>query len=117
GNHAIHDGVGDESSALDHLKLAWQLAIWFQRTFGNSRKFDPGPFVPPRDVRAESERVRRELAAMQEAAEAARAQREAALKEAAEHAERLQDAEAAARKAAEERELYEALAEEAEAKR
>jgi hypothetical protein len=27
--------------------MARELAVWFQRSFGNNRKFEPGPFRPP----------------------------------------------------------------------
>ena len=47
GNAAVHDGVGDHREALHQLRMARELAVWFQRSFGNDRKFDPGPFVPP----------------------------------------------------------------------
>jgi hypothetical protein len=46
GNRASHEGQGTQEQAFTQLKIAWQLAIWFQRAFGSNRKFDPGPFVP-----------------------------------------------------------------------
>jgi type I restriction enzyme R subunit len=61
GNRSNHEGTGNQQDAFTQLKLAWQLAIWFQRTFGANRKFDPGPFVPPRDLKAESDSLKKEL--------------------------------------------------------
>ncbi len=43
GNEAVHDFAGTQGEALHQLKIAHQLAIWFQRIFGNNRQFDPGP--------------------------------------------------------------------------
>ncbi len=46
GNEATHEFRSEHKPALENLKVARQLAIWFYRTFG-----DPGyaaaPFVPP----------------------------------------------------------------------
>ncbi len=47
GNAAVHEGRGDHGEALHQLRMARELGVWFQRSFGNNRKFDPGPFVPP----------------------------------------------------------------------
>jgi type I restriction enzyme, R subunit len=47
GNAAVHEGKGDHREALHQLRMARELAVWFQRSFGNNKKFDPGPFVPP----------------------------------------------------------------------
>ena len=49
GNAAVHEGKGDHREALHQLRMARELAVWFQRTYGNDRKFDPGPFIPPSD--------------------------------------------------------------------
>ena len=38
--------TGDHAEALSTLKIARQLGIWFQRTFGNA-KVSAGAFVPP----------------------------------------------------------------------
>jgi type I restriction enzyme R subunit len=93
--------------------MARQLGAWFHRTFGDPA-FQPGPFVPPPDPKAESaalaaelQRLRDELAAQRTAAEAARAAAEVA-------AEARLTAEQRARKEAEDREIWEALAAEAE---
>jgi hypothetical protein len=41
----------NHGEALHQLRMARELAVWFQRSFGNNRKFDPGPFVPPTEPR------------------------------------------------------------------
>ncbi len=46
GNAAVHEGKGTPSEALHHLRMARQLAIWFDRSFGNLKQ-PYGPFVPP----------------------------------------------------------------------
>ena len=119
GNAAVHDGKGTGSEALHQLRMARELGVWFQRSFGNHRKFDPGPFVPPTEpekadasLHAEMERLRTALAANAAQREAA----EAALEEArvaaeAEAAQRL-SAEERAAKAREEVAIWEELANE-----
>jgi hypothetical protein len=47
GNAAVHEGKGEHGEALHQLRMARELTVWFQRSFGSSSKFDPGPFVPP----------------------------------------------------------------------
>ncbi|WP_441290241.1 type I restriction-modification system endonuclease [Sorangium sp. KYC3313] len=117
GNKATHELRGDHHEALHQLKMARELAVWFQRSFGNNRKFDPGPFVPPPDpakedaaLAAELERLRGELARSKVDIEAVRAAVE-------EEARKRLTAEERARKEAEDRALWEALATEAEQKR
>ncbi|MFN7146648.1 MAG: type I restriction-modification system endonuclease, partial [Myxococcota bacterium] len=110
GNRAVHEGAGDHADALHQLKMARELAVWFQRSFGNNRKFDPGPFVPPAQparedaaLREEIEALRRELQASKVSAEAARAEAEAEAKL------RMTKEQLAAR-LEEERQVWEALA-------
>ena len=47
GNLANHELKGDHATALKILRLAWQLGVWFHRTFGDP-DFRSGPFQPPR---------------------------------------------------------------------
>lgn len=64
GNAAVHEDRGDANEALHQLRMARELAVWFQRSFGNNRKFDPGPFVPPaasKKVEAASPALHEEL--------------------------------------------------------
>lgn len=116
GNAAAHEVRGSHSQALHGLKLARALAIWFHQSFGTDRNFKPGPFIPPpnpaqetKAIAQELKRLRSELAQAQLSAEAARAAAE-------EEARRRLTAEERARRDAEEREVWQALAEEAEAK-
>src|SRR6478735_826702 len=55
GNDAVHDSRGSQSHALQLLKLARELAVWFYRTVRRSPGFNPGPFVPPKDIASETE--------------------------------------------------------------
>jgi type I restriction enzyme R subunit len=79
GNKATHDGFADHGAALSTLKVAWQLGVWFHRSYGGDRNFQPKPFAPPPDpriasqaLRAELERLRTERAASLSEAERAR---------------------------------------------
>jgi type I restriction enzyme R subunit len=116
GNDAVHAVKGDHREALLQLKMARELAIWFQRSFGNDRKFDPGPFVPPPDpakedaaLATELERLRAEVVAHKGDADATRRALE-------DEAKRRLTAEERAAKEADERAIWEALAQESEAK-
>lgn len=102
GNAAVHENAGTHADALTCLKLARQLGIWFHRTYGSSVTFKPGPFVPPQKpkdpsatLKAELDRLQRQLAEMTAAAE---------------------DARRVANREAHDREIWEKLASEAEAK-
>ena len=119
GNEAVHELAESRSEALHQLKVAHELAVWFQRTFGNNRKFDPGPFIPPSEPKKADAALHEELAKLREhlakhAVEAAAAARAIeAMRQAAEaeRAERL-SAEERAEKAREEAALWEQLASE-----
>lgn len=65
GNQATHDLRDDHRTALNNLKLARELGVWFQRTFKDPT-FKPGPFLPPSDPRDETEHLRAELAKLRE---------------------------------------------------
>lgn len=60
GNAANHAGRDDHGAALNLLKFAAQLGIWFQRTFGKA-DFRSGAFVPPSAPTDESDELRQEL--------------------------------------------------------
>jgi type I restriction enzyme, R subunit len=54
GNRATHQFRTRHKEAMDGLKLARQLAIWFHRSFGQAGAgFKPGAFVPPTDPSAQ----------------------------------------------------------------
>jgi len=61
GNAANHAMAADHETALRTLKVAWQLGVWFHRTFGNAG-FKSGPFIPPSAPADESVDLRAELA-------------------------------------------------------
>lgn len=67
GNAANHALEGSHASALSTLRLSWQLCLWFHRTFKDPG-FRSGPFLPPSPPPDESEELRRELAALRQAA-------------------------------------------------
>jgi type I restriction enzyme R subunit len=60
GNAASHAMTGDHSTALAALKITWQLAVWFHRTFKNPG-FKSGAFIPPKPPLDESVELRAEL--------------------------------------------------------
>lgn len=114
GNAAAHEHHGSHSEALAALKIGRQLGVWFHRTFGPDPNFLAGPFAPPEDPAAASDALREELhelrAKLQESLSAAeRAQAEVQTRENA-----LLSAEVKAAKEAEQRVLWERLANEAE---
>jgi type I restriction enzyme R subunit len=70
GNIAVHGLEGESQHALDALRFARVLAIWFHRSFGDDKAFEPGPFLPPpkpkqadKALTDELERLRKKLAA------------------------------------------------------
>jgi type I restriction enzyme R subunit len=63
GNQANHAISGDHRTALAMLKIAWQLGVWFHRTFKDSH-FKGGAFIPPEPPKDESVELRSELAAL-----------------------------------------------------
>lgn len=69
GNAAMHGLAGDHAGALAALKIAWQLGVWFHRSFRSS-SFKAGAFVPPRAPLDESAELRSELARLRTELEA-----------------------------------------------
>ncbi len=77
GNKATHRFRTQHKEAMDGLKLARALAIWFHQSFGKAgAAFRPGPFVPPPDpsqtlraLQTEIEQLRAELSTQHEALE------------------------------------------------
>jgi type I restriction enzyme R subunit len=66
GNDANHALKGDHRTALASLRYAWQIGVWFHRTFKDP-KFKSGPFIPPSPPKDESEELRAELASLSKA--------------------------------------------------
>lgn len=106
GNAAGHAITGDHRIALSMLRIAWQLGVWFHRTFVDP-SYRSGPFVPPAPPADETAELRVELAAMKQAL----TEYQAAHKETT---ERLASAEAKLREAKDEGAFWEQLASEAE---
>jgi len=106
GNAASHEVAGDHGKALTALKLTWQIALWFHRTFGVS-DFKSGPFLPPQPPKDETAELRTELARLTAALEEyQRAHRTTA--------ERLADAEVKLREAKDDQVFWEQLAAESD---
>ncbi|CAN0584825.1 unnamed protein product, partial [Ectocarpus sp. 12 AP-2014] len=62
GNRATHQFRTRHKEAMDGLKLARELAIWFHRSFGKSgTDFKPGAFVPPTDPSADLRQLHSEI--------------------------------------------------------
>ncbi len=66
GNAASHEVKGDHGGALSVLKMSWQLAVWFHRTFKDPT-FKSGPFLPPAAPKDETEDLRKELDGLRQA--------------------------------------------------
>ncbi|MCF6211328.1 MAG: type I restriction-modification system endonuclease [Gammaproteobacteria bacterium] len=50
GNKATHQFCTRHRDAMDGLKMARALAVWYHQSFGRQgTKFKPGPFTPPKD--------------------------------------------------------------------
>jgi len=74
GNIAVHGLKGEPQNALDALRLARNLAIWFHKAFGSGKEFTPGEFLPPpkpltadNKLLDELERLRQKLASTEQA--------------------------------------------------
>lgn len=106
GNDANHRLGGDHRTALLSLRLTWQLAVWFHRTFKDPA-FKSGPFQPPAPPADQSAELKAELDALR--AELAR--HRAAHQDAAQV---LDQAQAQIRKVEDDRAFWEAMAVEAE---
>lgn len=63
GNKATHQFRTQHKEAMDGLRVARALAIWFHQSFGKAgSSFKPGPFVPPADPSAELNALQAEIA-------------------------------------------------------
>ncbi|WP_165184092.1 type I restriction-modification system endonuclease [Caulobacter soli] len=115
GNDAVHGDLDDFAAALAGLKVARELGAWFVRSYGGTPKLALGPFVPPpapadptASLRAELDQLKAEAESHRSAAEIAQARAEALALDNLEAAERLS-------REAEERQVWQKLAEDAEA--
>ncbi len=116
GNEATHSLAGEHATALNNLKYARALGVWFHRTFGDPQ-FKPGPFVPPPDPDAATKAIREELERLRQEAAQARSTAETARLATEEEARARMSAEGRAAKEREDRAVWEQLAGEAEQSR
>ena len=65
GNDAAHNIQENHSVALSSLKVAWQLSLWFHRTFYDS-EYKSGPFNPPEQPKNENLDLLKELKILKE---------------------------------------------------
>lgn len=115
GNQAAHSGLDDFATALTALKIARELGAWFVRSYGGTPKLvlrafspPPPPADPTESLRKELEALRAEADSQKTAAELAKARSEVLAQANLDAFERL-------RLEAEERQVWQKLAEEAEA--
>jgi type I restriction enzyme R subunit len=117
GNSAAHDVKGTHADALEALKFARQLAVWFHRTYAKKPAFKAGPFVPPPEPVDATVALRAEIAALQgKVAESQDAAARAQL-EAQEQTRARESVEQRLAREAEERATWEKLAQEMDGER
>jgi len=85
GNDAVHEQISSQGSALHHLQMARDLAIWYQESFVKQLK-RRGPFVPPPDPQQikeisdkELEELKRSLISFEKRAEILKKERDTAM--------------------------------------
>jgi type I restriction enzyme R subunit len=113
GNRAVHDFVGSRDDALDALRLAHKLSIWFHRTFGDANvrlSFKPAAYAPPADPSNKLRQLEEAAGVASAEAEAHKTSAEAANKALAANAARLAEQDALLKAAEAERTEWEALA-------
>ncbi|MFD1216877.1 type I restriction-modification system endonuclease [Microbulbifer celer] len=75
GNKATHEFHTQHREAMDGLKVARSLAIWFHQSFGNAgTNFKPGPFVPPADPSQQLRQLQGEIETLRHDLQAANVQ-------------------------------------------
>jgi len=116
GNKATHQFRTRHRDAMDGLKMARALAVWYHQSFGRQgTQFKPGPFTPPQDpseelrsLQTEIEQLKARLADSSQQLETNQQLAELIAREKEEYAELAEQMDAEAR-------TYEQLATEAEA--
>ncbi|MDE2593922.1 MAG: type I restriction-modification system endonuclease, partial [Burkholderiales bacterium] len=110
--HVVNHKIGYREG-MESLKVAREVALWFHRSFGNTPDFKPGPFILPDDPSQKLAQLQQHIANLQDnlqqvqSAQAAQAELTKLLEEQATQERQL------AQRAAEERGIYEGLAQEA----
>ena len=117
GNNAAHQDQGSHSEALTALKFARQLGIWFHRTYGKQPKFSPGPFVPPPEPVDATAALKEEIASLNRKLGQGEDAVTRARREAEEHARARESIEQRLAREAEERAIWEKLAQDTEAEK
>lgn len=107
GNDANHRLAGDHRTALLALPLAWQLGVWFHRTFKDAG-FKSGPFQTPSSPALETAELKSELDGLRAELERYRSVHQ-------DTSQALGEAQALAKQAEEDRAIWEAMAAEVEA--
>ncbi len=116
GNLAVHHHAGQHNEALHQLKMATKLAVWFHRAFGNDPQYKSGPFLPPTPPLQQDDSLKEELQRLQQQLDATRTLAERAQAAAAEEAQKRLTAEERAEQQTQERQVWEEIAQEYEAK-
>ena len=116
GNRATHEGFADHSAALSTIKIAWQLGVWFHRSYGGDQSFQSPAFIPPPDPRIASLALKEELQRLRTERAATLSQAEQAKLAQAQADEARLSAEDRARKEAEEKAEIKRLLEEVQAR-
>ena len=115
GNEAAHQvapSIGYRE-ALESLKVAREVALWFHRTFGSDAHYRPGPFVLPDDPSQKLVDLQKQIAALQEKLTTSETQQTDQAGLAQLLAQQAEQERALAAQAQEERAIYEQLAQEA----
>lgn len=117
GNDAVHEvgAVIGYREALESLKVAREVALWFHRTFGANPQFKPGPFQLPDDPSQNLYALQKQMEALNvrlSSEQALASDREAMAKLLQQQADQERSL---AAQALQERDIYEELASEASA--
>tara|TARA_R110001583_G_C5669615_1_gene410594 strand:- start:5084 stop:8581 length:3498 start_codon:yes stop_codon:yes gene_type:complete len=105
GNRATHEFRTQHKEAMDGLRIARALAVWFQQSFGKQgSSFKPGPFVAPqdpsfqlRDLHTQIEQLKSQLQGVSQQAESSQQLAELVAKEKEEYAVLAEQMDAEAR--------------------
>jgi type I restriction enzyme R subunit len=116
GNAAAHVNHDDHRAALSALKVARELGVWFVRSFGKKPKLSLGPFTPPAPPSDPNAALLEALQRLQAELDQHRSETERHRARAEELEARSRTAEEKAAKEAEERAIWQSLAEDAEAR-